>query len=72
MSDNTMTIARHRIYAPAKEGPFFCENCEFFLDGWCDNKNLVEVADDYGLKVKDGKARVEKKACCDFFKKYEM
>lgn len=72
-----MIVARHRLYMPAKHGPFKCSECEYFYSnsderGTCEQKDLVDVAEDYGLEVKQGKAEVEKNACCDYFENYRM
>lgn len=63
------TEAKHAIYAPAKDGPFLCDNCRFYEHEYCYSPDLVKVAARYHLTVARGAAHVEPQACCDYFKK---
>lgn len=54
----TMTVPKHDVYQAADQGPFRCDNCEYFsTPNKCSNPEIV--------KLRGG--MVEPGACCDYF-----
>lgn len=58
--DSSKGAKAHSVYLPAKEGPFRCDNCEYFREpNSCTNKYIIKV---HGPSVEPG-------GCCDLFEK---
>lgn len=66
----------HNIIARAKDGPFHCQNCEYWNKKAtsCSEAHIVEVAKNpqnrYGVSIVFGHAHpLKADDCCDFFEK---
>ncbi len=55
-----MEVSPHDIYAPASEGPFRCDHCEYFKAPTTCTKPEI-------IRLRQGK--VQAGACCDYFEK---
>jgi len=49
---------------PDGKGPFSCENCEYFKNNSCGQKDMV--AKSKRPKTKDGRVEVDPKGCCEY------
>lgn len=54
-------------YLPPSEGPFSCDNCEYYVNP--NNCSRPEVLKELGDPDGDGYADVEPKGCCNFYQK---
>lgn len=51
---------KHQVYQPAKEGPFRCDHCEYYVGPErCRKPEIVALR----------QGMVEPGACCDYFEK---
>lgn len=55
-------------YQPPSQGPFRCDNCEYFSGGYKCNKPQV-VKELGAIPGFPDKAKVEPDGCCNFFEK---
>lgn len=57
---------------PASEGPFRCDNCEYYISkNSCNNEHIVQLAKRgrFGLSMNGENAKVDPNGCSDEFEK---
>jgi hypothetical protein len=66
-----ITTRKHQAYMSGKEGPFRCDNCEYYVSSSCNNKTVISWAKQglYGLSLVGELAKVDPEGCSDEFKK---
>lgn len=52
-------------YAPPKDGPFKCGNCEYFAKGSCGQSVMMESSK--MAKTENGRVVVQADGCCTYF-----
>jgi hypothetical protein len=51
-------------YESGAKGPFRCDNCEYYKNGSCGQKNMV--ANSKQPLTKDGRRKVDANGCCEY------
>ena len=72
MNEKKLTLKGHQAYMDASQGPFRCDNCEYYpTANTCNNKKVISWAERglYGLTMNGSNARVEPGSCSDEFKR---
>jgi hypothetical protein len=50
-----------------KKGPFECGNCEYFKDGSCGQKDMMEKSKE--PKLANGRIKVAAEDCCEYIER---
>ena len=66
-----ISLKEHKVYMSGDEGPFRCNNCEYYpMAGNCNQKDIIKLAQSgkFGLSLLgNGNAKVDPDGCSDYF-----